>query len=148
MIGFFVLSGLVACGPAQRGTISDFQTSAPRVAEEGGMPTANGLTPSAAGNYIPYSESAYQASIGKKRVFFFHATWCPYCRAADQAFNANLGRIPADVVLLKTDYDTQKALKAQYGITYQHTFVYVDDAGNPIKIWNGGDIEELIANSK
>lgn len=100
------------------------------------------------GAYVPYSASAFSESSGKKRVLFFHAPWCPFCIAADKAFNANLSRIPADVVLLKTDYDTEKALKAKYVVTYQHTFVTVDGAGNKIKVWNGGDIEELIANTK
>ena len=66
----------------------------------------------------------------------------------NEEFNANLDRIPEDVIVLKTDYDSQKELKKKYGITYQHTFVLVDDEGNEIKTWNGGGIEELISNTK
>lgn len=52
------------------------------------------------------------------------------------------------MLLFKTDYDTEKALKQKYGITYQHTFVYVDKDGKQIKKWNGGAIDALIANTQ
>ena len=51
-------------------------------------------------------------------------------------------------MLFKTDYDSEKELKKQYGITYQHTFVYVDKDGKQIKKWSGGAIDDLIANTK
>jgi thioredoxin 1 len=56
--------------------------------------------------------------------------------------------LPADVVVFKTDYDTEKELKKKYGITYQHTFVLVDNEGNSIKKWNGGGVKELIEELK
>lgn len=99
------------------------------------------------GVYLAYSQAAYDSSAAKKRVLFFHATWCPTCKAANLEFEANLGKIPEDVVLLKTDYDTENALKQKYGITYQHTFVLVDSEGNELKKWSGGGITQLIANT-
>lgn len=99
-----------------------------------------------AGSYVEYSPATYAAAADKKRVLFFHATWCPTCKAANANFEDNLGKIPANVVLLKTDYDTETALKQKYGVTYQHTFVQVDAAGNAVTKWNGGGIEELIGN--
>lgn len=98
--------------------------------------------------YIEYSKENYESSVGKKRVLFFHAVWCPTCKVANEEFNSNPDMIPEDVVLLKTDYDTESELKKKYNITYQHTFILVDDSGNEIKKWNGGGIEELINNTK
>ena len=98
--------------------------------------------------YMTYSKASFDAAKGKKRVYFFHAPWCPTCRPADSEFQANMDSIPEDVVLFKTDYDSSTDLKRQYGITYQHTFVLVDDQGNEIKKWNGGGIDELVANTK
>lgn len=100
---------------------------------------------SSTSRYIDYSPEAYANAEGKKRVLFFHAKWCPTCKAANIEFMNNLNSIPEDVVVLKTDYDTESALKSQYGITYQHTFVYVDAQGNEIKKWNGGGITDLTA---
>ncbi len=96
------------------------------------------------GQYIDYSASAYEATYDKKRVLYFHATWCPTCKVTHEEFLANPDKIPNDVVLLKTDYDTERELKQKYGITYQHTFVQVDASGNEINKWNGGGIDKLI----
>ena len=98
--------------------------------------------------YITYSKSNYDTNVSKKRVLFFHAVWCPTCKIANEEFNSNLERIPEGVALIKTDYDKETELKKKYNITYQHTFVLVDDEGNEIKKWNGGGIEELINNAE
>ncbi len=98
--------------------------------------------------YVEYSKTAYEAAKDKKRVLFFHAKWCPTCKAANTEFEANLDKIPSDVVLFKTDYDTSGELKTKYGITYQHTFVQVNTSGKQLAKWNGGDINELIQNLK
>lgn len=96
--------------------------------------------------YLPYSSDAYTNAQDKKRVLFFHAAWCPTCKSANEAFMKNTNDIPTDVVIFKTDYDTEKELKKTYAITYQHTFVYVDNQGKEIKKWSGGDIQALIDN--
>lgn len=107
------------------------------------------MTPSATiskDHYVPYDVTLFQNQKDKRRVLFFHAKWCPTCKIADKEFVENSQKIPDDVVLFKTDYDTEKVLIAQYGITYQHTFVYVDSEGNELKKWNGGGIAELLSN--
>ncbi len=96
--------------------------------------------------YLNYSRKTYNDTKNKKRVFFFHAFWCPTCKVANEEFMSSQDRIPEDAVLLKTDYDTEQELKSKYGITYQHTFVLVDTDGNEIRKWNGGGIEELVNN--
>lgn len=98
--------------------------------------------------YMLYSKESFAAAIGKKRVYFFHAPWCPTCRPADAEFQANVNKIPQDVVLFKTDYDSSTELKKLYGITYQHTYVLVDDEGNAVKKWNGGALAELVENTQ
>lgn len=105
------------------------------------------LTRSTSG-YTVYSKNTFESATDKKRVLFFHAVWCPTCKVADEEFTSESGRIPEDVILLKTDYDSESELKKKYNITYQHTFVLVDDQGNEIKKWNGGGIEELIENTR
>jgi thiol-disulfide isomerase/thioredoxin len=99
------------------------------------------------GRYKNYQQNEYESASGKKRVIFFHAVWCPTCKVANEEFTSQKDRIPEDVILFKTDYDTETELKKKYGITYQHTFVLVDENGDEIKKWNGGGIEELISNT-
>lgn len=94
--------------------------------------------PTANNRYIEYSPEALADNVDKKRVLFFHAAWCPTCKAAEQDFLRNADQIPEDVVVLKTDYDRERALKQQYEVTYQHTFVQLDTNGNEVTKWNGG----------
>lgn len=97
--------------------------------------------------YIDYSPSVYESAKDKKRVLFFHAKWCPTCKAANEEFSRMSDKIPSDIILIKTDYDTETELKKKYAITYQHTFVQLDAGGNEITKWNGGGINELISNT-
>lgn len=103
-----------------------------------------------AGSYKDYSSElvASEQAAGNKVVLFFHAPWCPFCKAADKAFKENLNEIPTGVTILKTDYDSNTELKKKYGVTYQHTFVQIDNQGNTVTKWNGGDIAELKSNLK
>ncbi|MFW5703697.1 MAG: thioredoxin family protein [Patescibacteria group bacterium] len=99
------------------------------------------------GQYTMYSASAAQeAAANGDAVIFFAADWCPSCQAADQAFTDQTDEIPAGVTVLKADYDSENELKDKYGVTYQHTYVQVDENGEMITKWNGGDIPELESN--
>ncbi len=102
--------------------------------------------------YIEYSPEAFQAAEGKRRVLFFYANWCPTCRPADAAFEANMSQIPEDVVLFRVNYNdpdtdqAEKDLATKHGVTYQHTYVQVDAGENAVTTWNGGQINELLEN--
>lgn len=128
----------------------DTRSSSAPVPSYGPTPTIiGGFEETSQGSrYSAYSKNAFDAAKGKKRVYFFHATWCPTCKAANEEFMSNPNGIPEDVIVFKTDYDKEAALKKQYGITYQHTFVLVDETGKELKKWNGGGLAELTANTK
>ena len=110
------------------------------------MKKTTSSAPSSKNGYIAYDEALFQKQNDKRRVLFFHAKWCPTCKIADKDFTDNTSKIPEDLILFRTDYDTEKELIAHYGITYQHTFVYVDSEGNELKKWNGGGVSELLDN--
>jgi thioredoxin 1 len=101
-----------------------------------------------AGVYLDYA--AYQSDPGKyagtKVVLFFHAPWCPSCRATEEDVLARRDSLPSGLTLVKTDYDSQTDLKKKYGVTTQHTFVLVDPAGQPLKKWNGSlTVDDIVA---
>lgn len=89
------------------------------------------------GKYETYAENKLTWAENGDVVLFFHASWCPTCKALENNINANLSEIPENTYILKTNYDTETELKKKYGITYQHTFVQVDSKGNQIKKWSG-----------
>lgn len=78
------------------------------------------------GAYVDYREGIIAETPGVK-VLFFHAPWCPQCRAVEASIQA--GDIPDGVTIIKADYDTEIGLRQQYGVTLQTTVVYVDDDG-------------------
>ena len=101
------------------------------------------------GGYEAYSSDKIAFAEKGKVVLFFHAPWCPYCRATDSNLTKDISTIPASVLILKTDYDTSTALKQKYGVTYQHTFVQVDAHGNQIAKWSGTEtLPEILAKIK
>ena len=91
------------------------------------------------GSYEAYSADKLARAETGDVVLFFHAPWCPTCRGLNSSIESNLTSIPLGVTILKTDYDTETALKKKYGVTYQHTLVQVDKDGNMIKKWSGGN---------
>lgn len=95
--------------------------------------------------YIDYSEQnlAMATANDGKAVIFFHANWCPTCRAADKEISNGLDKLPDDVTVLKIDYDSASAMKKQYGVTGQHTFVQVDAEGEMINKWVGGGVTDI-----
>ncbi|HEX6258312.1 MAG TPA: thioredoxin family protein [Candidatus Saccharimonadales bacterium] len=81
------------------------------------------------GAYVDYSENDFTSTQGT-RLLFFHAPWCPQCRALDASIKTS--EIPAGVTIFKVDYDTNQALRAKYGVTLQTTIVKVNAKGNKI----------------
>ncbi|HJM04442.1 MAG TPA: thioredoxin family protein [Candidatus Saccharimonadaceae bacterium] len=96
-------------------------------------------TPTAAepatGRYVDYEEASIAAEGYDETILFFHASWCPECRAFEQEILAN--QIPEGVQVLKVDYDSSTDLRQRYGVTIQTTFVKVDDNGERISSWVG-----------
>lgn len=102
-----------------------------------------------AGTYEAYVENKLAMAETGDVVLFFHASWCPTCKAANGDITAHLDSIPSGLTILKTDYDSSTALRQKYGVTMQHTFVQVDSRGNMIKKWTGSStLSAIVAQVK
>jgi len=88
------------------------------------------LTVPAAGAYVDYSQQAFDNTQGR-RWLFFHAGWCPQCRALEADIQ-EVG-VPDGVTIFKVNYDTAGDLKKKYGVTLQTTIVEVDADGNEVQ---------------
>ncbi|WP_130178280.1 thioredoxin [Cryobacterium sp. SO1] len=131
-----VVAGVSGCAgsPASRQSDSPSGTGSDSSVEATATPAtpAAGEAPTpavAAGAYIEYSDGIVAKTEGTK-VLFFHASWCPNCRALEKDINA--GPIPAGLTIIKVDFDNSAELRQQYGVTLQTTVVYVDDDGSEL----------------
>jgi thiol-disulfide isomerase/thioredoxin len=68
-------------------------------------------------------------------VLFFNASWCPTCQQTVQALDEQ--GVPPGLTVVSVDYDSATALRQQYQVTVQHTFVQVDEAGEPVAKFTG-----------
>lgn len=104
--------------------------------------------------YVQYSKSVLDSTANTRRVLFFYASWCPTCKPANESFAQNVSKIPEDVTLIRVNYNDpetnqeEKELAKKYSITYQHTFVQIDNTGKEMAKWNGGQIDELLSKIK
>ena len=60
-----------------------------------------------AAQYTDYTTGAFNQAIqeNKNVVLFFHANWCPTCRALDEDIQNGLSRVPTNTEIFKIDYD-------------------------------------------
>lgn len=98
------------------------------------------------GAYVTLTD--YNANSAKyansTKVYFFHAPWCPSCKAVEAEIEADPSKIPQGVTLIKTDFDTETKLRQKYGVTIQHTFVQVDEQGNQVAKWSAESLDAVI----
>lgn len=88
-----------------------------------------------AGVYRDYEADLVAADGFDRTILFFHAEWCPECRAFEKELTST--EIPDSVQFLKVDYDNEQDLKDKYGVQLQTTFVEVDDDGEEMSKWVG-----------
>jgi thioredoxin 1 len=108
--------------------------------------TDEDMAPATAGAYVDLATyqadpTAYQDS---RVVLFFHADWCPSCRATDAALVEE--GVPDGLTVVQVDFDTETALRQEHGVVQQHTFVHVDTDGTALSRWSGSpDGEDILA---
>jgi thiol-disulfide isomerase/thioredoxin len=105
-----------------------------------------GQASAAKGDYVTLAEYDKNPAVyaGKKKIYFFHASWCPICKQIDKDISANPAVIPEGVTLIKTDFDSSTSLRQKYAVSTQYTFVQVDEQGNELKQWSAPNIEDAV----
>ncbi|HET6968304.1 MAG TPA: thioredoxin family protein, partial [Ornithinibacter sp.] len=132
---------LAGCGTAADPASATAATTSSASASPASPSSTGGSAPAAvpAGAYLSRAELAEQgvARAGTKVVYFFHASWCPTCRATEEAIARD--GIPAGLTVVKVDDDDETDLRQQYGVTTQHTVVQVDPSGAQLAKWTGSE---------
>ena len=71
-------------------------------------------------------------SNGERVALFFHADRCPSCVALESDIMDNMEDLE-NVRVYKVNYDEATELKDRYGVTAQHTIVFLDENGDSVK---------------
>jgi thioredoxin 1 len=73
----------------------------------------------------PFTPEAFKAAMaeGKTTLLFFHASWCPVCRAQEPKVKAHLNGDHRDVVAFKVDYDSNMPLRQELKVDKQSTLI-------------------------
>jgi thiol-disulfide isomerase/thioredoxin len=106
---------------------------------------ANGPQPNqsnSSGSYVDYTEDVI-AKTSDTKLLFFHAPWCPQCRALEADIKAK--GVPEGVTIIKVDYDSNQGLRQKYGVVIQTSLVKVDDQGNLVEKYVAYDTPTLQA---
>jgi len=136
------LSLLAACGGAVEEPMDEGADSTPGTSVESPMPSASSeptmqdgeASAGALVDWVDYEAdpAAYAAS---DVVLFFHADWCPDCRATEESLVTE--GVPDGLTVVKVDFDDSTELRRRYGVTVQHTFVLVEPTGDAGLRWTG-----------
>lgn len=122
----FVVAGAVWFAVANKNDMPEYTQQKTTVVNENGEE----VTVPAAGTYVDYNEQVFDNTQGR-RWLFFHAGWCPQCRALEADIKKT--GVPDGVTIFKVNYDTADDLKKKYGVTLQTTIVEVDADGNEVQ---------------
>ena len=76
-------------------------------------------------DFKPYTAETVKAAMGegKTTLLFFHAPWCPVCKAQEPKVKAHLNGAQKNVVAFKVDYDSNMALRKELEVDKQSTLI-------------------------
>ena len=86
--------------------------------------------------YSEYSDAKFQAARNAAKIIFleFASETCPVCQAQDPQIKMAFAELNNPMIVgFKVNYDTEETMNQQYGVTYQHTHVILDENGNVLK---------------
>lgn len=119
-------------------TTAETAGTTPTTDESGTAPVATDTPTEVAdgGVYLPYTPTAVAQAKGKI-VLFFHANWSPTSVTINKNIEEKATSIPADLTILKVNFDDATDLREAYAVDEQATFIQVDNTGKQIKKWRG-----------
>jgi thiol:disulfide interchange protein len=105
-----------------------------------------------ASTFEDFTQVAYEKALQQKKpiYLYFHANWCPTCKAQDPIVNTVFSEHSGGVAGFRVSYndsatsDEERALAKTFNVTYQHTFFYIDREGKTVKKTIGSQTNEQI----
>ena len=95
------------------------------MAPGGTTPGMNTSAPMMKNELQTFTPAAFKAAqdAGKVSLLFFHAPWCPVCRAQEPKIAARLAGAYSHVVPFRVDYDSNQMLRREMNVARQSTVI-------------------------
>jgi thiol-disulfide isomerase/thioredoxin len=76
-------------------------------------------------DFRPFTQQDFKSvqAAGQTTLLFFHAPWCPVCRAQEPKVKSHLNGRYRNVVAFKVDYDSNTALRRELSVDKQSTLI-------------------------
>ena len=102
--------------------------------------------------FQPFTAEAFKSAMqeGKTTLVFFHAPWCPVCKAQEPKVLAHLNGDHKDIVAFKVDYDTNAGLRKEMKVDKQSTLILYRGATEVARLSYKSDaasIDELFSHA-
>ncbi len=95
-------------------------------------------------SYMSFTQERFDTLRGEKKfVVFFHADWCGTCRKWDEHMREIAADLPADAMVLKADYDTNKDLVKALHVKSQSSAVFFNADGEILDTLMDPSMEEV-----
>ncbi len=136
VLSLLAMLGLSACVPVEipADDVTPNDSDAEVTDSADSSEDAEGETDVFALELRPFDQAAYEAALAEGKDVFLdvYASWCPTCRANEPVVEAALeGNTNANLVAFRVDFDNDKELLRELGVTSQSTYIFVP----------GGDLE-------
>jgi thiol-disulfide isomerase/thioredoxin len=96
-------------------------------------------------DFKAYTPEAFTAAMGtgKTTLLFFHAPWCPVCRAQEPKVKAHLNGDHKSIVAFKVDYDSNVALRKELKVDKQSTLILYQGMNEVARLSYKSDDESI-----
>ena len=95
----------------------------------------------------PYTAAALAAAqqANQPLALHFHADWCPVCRAQSKVLEGLKADKALAITVFVVNYDTEKALKKQFGVRTQSTIIVFKGKHETARLAGESDVEQIRA---
>lgn len=87
------------------------------------------------GVFRDYDPAEIQIGNYEQTLLFFYAGWSPLSRELEKEITVNADQIPANLQILKVDFDKRLSLKQKYKVEAENTIVRIDSSGQARAKW-------------
>ena len=94
--------------------------------------------------FVELANSNYDQLLGSEPfALFFHAEWCPTCKALEADIDELISTFPKGSTVIMANFDTETELRKEFGVNVQSTVVIIDEQGEKVEVLAAPSAKEV-----